>query len=104
MNIRSTAGLSSLSLLLALGLAACASTPGTSGPEGLPADAMETTRTEANGDVITEYRIAGQLRAVRVQPSRGPVYYLYDRDGDGSIDNREGDNPPVTYFRLFEWE
>ena len=60
--------------------------------------------TEANGDVITEYRIAGQLRAVRVQPSRGPVYYLYDRDGDGSIDNREGDNPPVTYFRLFEWE
>lgn len=102
MNIRSSAGLSSLSLLLALGLAACAT--GAAGPDGLPADAVENTRTEANGDVITEYRIAGQLRAVRVQPSRGPVYYLYDRDGDGSIDNREGDNLPVTYFRLFEWE
>ena len=104
MNIRPTAGLLSSSLALAVLLAGCATDPALERPDGLPPDAVETTRTEANGDVITEYRIAGQLRAVRVQPSRGPVYYLYDRDGDGSIDNREGDNPPQTYFRLFEWE
>ena len=88
--------------LIATGLlAACA----TATPEQmLGNDAVATTRTEANGDVVTEFRVDGRLRALRVVPSRGPTYYLYDRDGDGSIDNREGDNPPVTYFRLFEWE
>jgi len=83
------------------GLTACATT-GDDLPEGIPADAEQVTRREANGDQITEYRIAGQLRAVQVVPSRGPTYYLYDRDGDGSIDN-EGDDVPQTYYRLFSW-
>lgn len=95
-------------LLLSLGfsvlLAACATGGGTGHDEAFLSGAEESTRTERNGDVITEFRIAGQLRAVRVQPSRGPVYYLYDRDGDGNIDARGQDNAPQTYFRLFEWE
>ena len=89
-----------LLLPLALALAACATTADPA--IDIPPDAVENTRTEANGDVITEYRVAGQLRAVRVQPSRGPVYYLYDRDGDGIVD-KAGDNPPQTYFKLFSW-
>ena len=80
-------------------LAACATT---GGEADIPQDAVPSTRTEANGDVITEYRVAGQLRVVRVEPSRGPAYYLYDRDGDG-LPDKEGDNPPQTYFKLFEW-
>ena len=89
-------------LLLATGLlAACASQP-VDPIADLPPDAVPTTRTEANGDVITEYRVAGQLRVVKVEPSRGPAYYLYDRDGDG-LPDQEGDNPPQTYFKLFEW-
>src|SRR3546814_11443346 len=68
----------------------------------LPPDAVPTTRTEANGDVITEYRVAGQLRVVRVELSRGPVYYLYDRNRDG-LPDEEGDNPPYTYLKLFYW-
>jgi Protein of unknown function (DUF2782) len=83
-----------------LALSACATMPGD--PADIPPDAVPTTRTEANGDVITEYRVAGQLRMVKVEPSRGPAYYLYDRDGDG-LPDREGDNPPQTYFKLFEW-
>jgi len=89
-------------LLIATGLlAACASQPFDPAAD-IPPDAVPTTRTEANGDVITEYRVAGQLRVVRVEPSRGPAYYLYDRDGDG-LPDKEGDNPPQTYFKLFDW-
>ena len=63
-------------------LAACATaTP----EEMLGDDAVANTRTEANGDVITEYRQAGALKMVKVQPARGPVYYIYDRNGDGFI-------------------
>ena len=80
-------------------LAACATaTP----EEMLGDDAVANTRTEANGDVITEYRVGNQLRMVQVQPLRGPAYYLYDKDGDGIVD-KAGDNPPQTYFKLFSW-
>ena len=83
----------------ALALAACATaTP----EEMLGDDAVANTRTEANGDVITEYRVAGQLRMVRVQPSRGPAYYLYERDGQ-LLSTKPGDDPPQTYFKLFSW-
>jgi outer membrane biogenesis lipoprotein LolB len=85
-----------------MGLTACATSGGAGMPEGVPADAEQVTRTESNGDQITEYRIAGQLRAVQVVPSRGPAYFLYDRDGDGSIDG-DRDDVPQTYFRLFGW-
>lgn len=68
----------------------------------IPADAVENVRTEANGDVITEYRVGGELRVVQVQPVRGPAYYLYNRDGQ-IISSRAGDDQPQTYFKLFEW-
>ena len=86
-----------LAIAGALVLGACA----TAGPD-IPADAVSATHTEANGDVVTEYRVGNQLRVVQVQPARGPVYYLYDRDGDGIVD-KAGDNPPQTYFKLFSW-
>ena len=88
-------------LLLALGACATTAPPPTAGVE-IPADAVETVRTEANGDVITEYRVAGQLRVVHVQPVRGPGYHLYVRDGQ-VLSSRPGDNPPQTYFKLFGW-
>ena len=89
-----------LLLPLALALAACATTADPA--IDIPPDAVENTRTEANGDVITEYRVGNQLRVVQVQPARGPAYYLYDRDGDGIVD-KAGDNPPQTYYKLFGW-
>ena len=89
---------------LTLLLAACGTggeAPGAPMPEA-PADAVETVRTEPNGDVITEYRVGGQLRVVRVEPRRGPVFFLYDRNGQ-IISTRPGDNEPRTYFPLYEW-
>ena len=80
-------------------LAACATTA--TAPE-IPANAVEATRTAANGDVVSEYRVGGQLRMVRVQPVRGPAYYLIDRNGDGRMDATKGDVSPV-YYKIYGW-
>lgn len=38
---------------------------------------------------VTEYRVNGRLRAIKVQPDGNfPPYYLYDTDGDGRLDQR----------------
>ena len=87
-------------LAAALLLGACAT--GGDPLDAIPADADELTRTEANGDVVTEYRVDGRLRALKVVPSRGPTYYLYDRNGDGIVDD-ETDGVSPVYFKLFEW-
>lgn len=85
-------------LVATLLLSACASDPTTT----LPQDAVPVTRTESNGDVITEYRVAGALRMVKVQPLRGPTYYVQDRNGDGKLDWETGE-APMTYFKLYSW-
>lgn len=88
----------------ALALGACATADPGGGPPAIPAGAVEAVETKPNGDVVTEYRVAGQLAVVKVQPARGPAYYLYDRNGDGRLDSSEGEGPvsPV-YFELYEW-
>ena len=88
-------------VLIAAGLlAACA----TATPEQMLAnDAVATTRTEANGDIITEYRQGGTLKMVKVVPARGATYYLYDRNGDGVVNAADNAKGPMTYYKLFEW-
>jgi len=83
-------------------LAACATMD--EGAPPVPAGAVEATRTEANGDVVTEYRVGGQLAMVRVQPVQGPTWYLVDSDGDGRLDRTRGSarDAPV-YFKLYSW-
>ena len=88
-----------LSALL-LALAGCATTD--PGAMVIPPGAEETVRVESNGDVITEYRVEGELRVVQVQPARGPTYMLYVSDGR-VLSTHPGDNPPQTYFKLFGW-
>ena len=87
-----------IALLSALALSACATVP----PEEMYAGAEPLTRTEANGDVVTEYRVAGALKMVKVVPFRGPTYYVYDRDGDGRLDWGKGE-APLTYYKLYSW-
>ena len=89
-----------LPLATAMLLSACATLDG--GGE-IPEGAVETTRTESNGDQITEYRVDGRVRALKVVPSRGPTFYLYDRNGDGVVDDERDGVSPV-YFKLFEWD
>ena len=68
------------------------------------ADAQVAVRTEANGDVIEEYRVGGQMRMVKVTPARGPAYYLMDENGDGRLDKSKGEGTvsPV-YWKLYGW-
>ena len=47
-------------LAVVLAVAACSTVP----PEDMLANAEPTTRTEANGDTVTEYRVAGALKMV----------------------------------------
>jgi len=92
-----------IALLIAapLLLSACASMGGEDAPP-VPANAVESTHTAGNGDVISEYRVQGQLRMVRVKPARGPVYYMIDSNGDGRMDRSKGDVAPV-YYKLYGW-
>ncbi len=89
--------------LLTLSLAACATLDGGDPTAGLQ-NPVVTARDGPDGDVIQEYRIAGQLRVVKITPLRGPTYYLVDSDGDGKLDSSKGEGPisPVQY-KLFGW-
>lgn len=96
-------------LLLTLLAAGCAShgealpVPQTAGDvPAMPEGAVAAVRTEDNGDIVTEYRVQGQLRMVKVVPVRGPTYYLVDRDGDGRMDPAKGETP-TTWFKLFSF-
>src|SRR5688572_19442182 len=91
---------------LLLTLAGCASLASQNDPAVDLADAQVAVRTEPNGDVIEEYRVAGQLRMVKVTPSRGAAYYLMDENGDGRLDRSKGasekDVSPVNW-KLYGW-
>jgi hypothetical protein len=87
-------------LPMLLALTACATSGGREAAVDIPPDAAAVTKVAPNGDEVTEYRVSGQLRVVKVQPKRGPAYYLYDRNGDGRPD---GDDISPVYFKLFEW-
>ena len=88
-----------------LALAGCASVFSSQNDPAVDlADAQVAVRTETNGDVIEEYRVGGQLRMVKVTPSRGAAYYLMDENGDGRLDRSKGEGPvsPV-YWKLYGW-
>ncbi|MDR7070120.1 outer membrane biogenesis lipoprotein LolB [Pseudoxanthomonas japonensis] len=87
-----------------LALAGCASTGG-GNPAGVDlANAQVAVRTDSNGDTIEEYRVAGNLRMVKVTPSRGAAYYLYDSDGDGRLDkSKDNSNISPVYWKLYGW-
>jgi hypothetical protein len=82
-------------------------------PEKIPSPPSEeleptvTIRTGDNGDVIEEYRQAGEVYMIRVKPERGPEYTIVDTNGDGKLDKRDveesGGAVPVTWV-IAEWD
>ena len=55
---------------------------------------------------IEEYRVNGQVRAIKVIPAQGPEYYLIDTDGDGQLDTRSSelsDDILVPGWVIFSW-
>ena len=90
-------------LALAASMAACA-TVDPDAPPDVPEGAEQATRTESNGDVVTEYRVNGVIAMVRIVPNKGPTYYLVDADHDGRLDRTaHGTRDTPVYFKLYEW-
>lgn len=62
-----------------------------------------TIRQEAER-TIEEYRINGQLYAIKVIPKVGEPYYLVDSEGDGQLDKRqERGRLLIPSWILFKW-
>jgi hypothetical protein len=76
-------------------------------PVSAPGEGIEpeVTITETEAEVITEYRIRGRLYMVKIDPLTGPAYYLFDSNGDGTLDTEEGRGPnlSVPQWLLFSW-
>ncbi|RXR06494.1 DUF2782 domain-containing protein [Pseudoxanthomonas composti] len=96
-----------LAVVAALALAGCASAPRQFAdmPEDVDlTGAEQAVRVEANGDVVEEYRVAGQLRMVKVTPSSGPAYYLIDDNGHSRLrGNRANGEPAPVQWQLYSW-
>lgn len=60
---------------------------------------------EREGATIEEYRVNGELAYVKITPTKGFPYYLFDTDGDGQLDRRANslDNPPLNQWILWRW-
>lgn len=80
-----------------------------------PAPIGETRRASDDEPVITirrregaqykEYRVRGQLYAVKVTPDVGKPYWLIDRKGDGTMTRYDGPagNLTVPQWLILEW-
>ncbi|OEZ01628.1 MULTISPECIES: DUF2782 domain-containing protein [Stenotrophomonas] len=83
-------------------LAGCATTGGAGVPPVDVTGADVAKRTMDNGDTIEEYRVGGQLRMVKVTPSRGAPYYMYEGNRTGGVDRSKDGTAPV-YWKLYSW-
>ncbi|HEX9583605.1 MAG TPA: DUF2782 domain-containing protein [Gammaproteobacteria bacterium] len=57
-------------------------------------------------ETVTEYRVNGKLRAIKVQPNNAPAYYLVDADGDGTPESRRdgfGEDILIPQWVIFSW-
>ena len=52
---------------------------------------------------IEEYRVNGQLYAIKITPQVGPSYFLIDEDGDGNFARQSGDQIAIPSWVLIEW-
>ena len=76
-------------------MAGCASMGGASDdPTAALKGAEVYTRSIENGDTVEEYRVGGQLRAVKLTPSRRPAYYLEAHDRDRRHEHIKGEGAP----------
>lgn len=66
----------------------------------------EVVIRQEGAETVYEYRVAGKLVMVKVQPKGAPPYYFIDQDGDGELETRTDDPrsaPSVNQWVLFRW-
>lgn len=68
----------------------------------------EVNIIERGANRIEETRVGGRIVMIKVVPSKGYPYYLFDADGDGQLETRMNDVsdfdvvPPR--WKIFEWK
>ncbi len=71
-----------------------------------PLENVDINIIKRDDRTIETYSVHGVVYKVKVIPSSGPVYYLYDTDGDGSLEtrsNREISETTVQQWKIFQW-
>lgn len=65
----------------------------------------QITTRQAGSDTVIEYRIKGKLYQQKIQPAKGPAYYLIDDKGEGKFTRVDGPEPKISIpmWVLFEW-
>jgi hypothetical protein len=78
--------------------------PAARGKDGGGDSTNVTTRTDANGDTIEEYRRGGQVTMVRVTPKHGVTQTYKVNNSNGSLvrDPNQGPVSPV-YYDIYKW-
>jgi hypothetical protein len=73
--------------------------------EGKKVPEPEIVTRKAGSDTIHEYRISGRLYQQKVQPAKGPAYYLIDEKGEGKFTRVDGPEPKIAVpmWVLLEW-
>jgi len=61
----------------------------------------DVTIVRGERQTVVEYRVNGQLRAVKVIPDVGAPYYLADTNGDGMLDDKRF--PLSADFLINQW-
>lgn len=66
----------------------------------------EVTIIRRAKETVTEYRVNGRLRAIKVEPENAPAYYLVDSDGDGDLETRRSAYGPdflIPMWLILSW-
>lgn len=73
--------------------------------DGKPVPEPMVTTRKVGEDTVHEYRIKGKLYQQRVQPAKGPAYYLIDEKGEGKFTRVDGPEVKlaVPMWVLLEW-
>jgi len=78
-------------------------------PESAPPEEEEdvqVTIIRRKDAVIEEYRVNGELRAVKITPTYGEPYYLVDTDGSGHLQRRLSlsDGLRIPSWVIYSWD
>lgn len=71
-----------------------------------PLENIDINIIKREDKTLETHSVNGIVYKVKVIPSSGPAYYLYDTDGDGSLEtrsNRELSETTVQQWKIFEW-
>ena len=71
-----------------------------------PLENVDINIIKRDDKTIETHSVNGIVYKVKITPTSGPAYYLYDTDGNGSLDmrsERELSKSTVQQWKIFEW-